>query len=641
MLRSLSIAFVACLRVFCADLTAIADNTSYNAGSQVRARLHPAATATALVRYSGEKAPVAIGIDLHGADYLPLWTIPWDARTGRYEVDLRTSEGVTITDAASFAVHRQFAKVTTVEFDKSFYTTGDSVNTRIVVRNLSNRRLDHLQLEFEPYTYPWITAAPDEPAPSKTVITSSLSLAPGEEKEFRTEKAAVAQAIKEPVFNYFSVVLRDAMHPTHIYDLATAPPAFTTPPGTPLPKQYPFLYLYPRLRDVSQSESYRNFYPPEFVSDMIAFDTRHTMFAVGAPLTFSYTVHVPRGGDAVLRARVLSSAGKDLQKPATPGPVDGTHTLKLDPIEPGLYTLEVSIESRDTTIASNRLEFAVSRLPKSILIFCAHQDDDTAHPGLIRAAVENAIPLHVVYFTSGDAGGCDRYYMHSCDAAHAMDFGEVRMEEARASLGHLGVAPENISFLGLPDGGLGQIWFEHPTPADPYLSVLLASDHAPYRDAAVPNLSFDLDSIVAATKQFIARYNPDTIVTGHLDERHIDHRVNNWIVVRAMQELLREGRISKETQLAVDVIYGAVPPPRAPYKYEKYVLQVSGEAAKLGQEASWYYQSQDGNHQQAAIVDYKKLPREEPYPHFRIVDWQEHQGWNTPAGYSMATQKNR
>lgn len=164
MLRSLSIAFVACLRVFCADLTAIADNTSYNAGSQVRARLHPAATATALVRYSGEKAPVAIGIDLHGADYLPLWTIPWDARTGRYEVDLRTSEGVTITDAASFAVHRQFAKVTTVEFDKSFYTTGDSVNTRIVVRNLSNRRLDHLQLEFEPYTYPWITAAPDEPA---------------------------------------------------------------------------------------------------------------------------------------------------------------------------------------------------------------------------------------------------------------------------------------------------------------------------------------------------------------------------------------------------------------------------------------------------------------------------------------------
>jgi LmbE family N-acetylglucosaminyl deacetylase len=222
-----------------------------------------------------------------------------------------------------------------------------------------------------------------------------------------------------------------------------------------------------------------------------------------------------------------------------------------------------------------------------------------------------------------------------------MDFGEVRMEEARASLGHLGVAPENIFFLGLPDGGLGQIWSEHPTPADPYLSVLLASDHAPYRNAAAPNLSFDLESVVAATKQFIVRYNPAMIVTGHPDERHIDHRVNNWIVVRAMQELLREGRISKDTQLAVDVIYGAVPPPRAPYKYEKYVLNVSGEAAKLGQEASWYYQSQDGNHQQAAIAGYEKLPREEPYPHFRILDWPEHPGWNASSGHQEAAPDHR
>jgi hypothetical protein len=76
----------------------------------------------------------------------------------------------------------------------------------------------------------------------------------------------------------------------------------------------------------------------------------------------------------------------------------------------------------------------VNTLPKSILIFCAHEDDDTAHPDIIRAAVENDIPLHVVYFTSGDVGGCDRYYMHSCDPERAMDFEEVRMNEVPASL---------------------------------------------------------------------------------------------------------------------------------------------------------------------------------------------------------------
>jgi len=78
----------------------------------------------------------------------------------------------------------------------------------------------------------------------------------------------------------------------------------------------------------------------------------------------------------------------------------------------------------------------------------------------------------------------------------------------------------------------------------------------------------------------------------------------------------------------VDQVYGPTAGIHAPYKYEKYVLHVSGEAAKLGQEALWYYQSQDGNHQQAEIVDYSKLPREEPYPHYRILDWQDHEGWN-------------
>lgn len=118
------------------------------------------------------------------------------------------------------------------------------------------------------------------------------------------------------------------------------------------------------------------------------------------------------------------------------------------------------------------------------------------------------------------------------------------------------------------------------------------------------------------------------VITGHPDERHVDHRTNNWIVVKAMQELLRDGKLSRNTQLIVDVAYGSVRAAHAPYKYEKYTLYVSGEAARLGEEALWYYQSQDGNHQQADLIDYDKLPREEPYPHFRILDWQDHEGWN-------------
>ena len=621
------LSLLACLPALAAGVTAITDNTSYNAGSVVRIRLQPAANITASIRYAGEEKPVAAGILLYGSDYVDLWTIPWDARTGRYEVDLAPTSGPAIRAATSFAVHRQFAKITTVELDKTFYNSGDTVNPYIVVRNLSNRTLDHLQLEFEPYTYPWIAPAPDEPPMWKTVITDSLTLGPGQHKEFRVEKAAVVQAEKEPVSIYYSVVIRDHLHPDRIYDLAFAPPAFTTPPNTPLPKQYPFLYLYQHLRDVPKSEAYRHFYPPPFVSDLIKFDTSHTMFPTGVPTNITYTVAPPPGATSI-QTRVLDADGKQLAGRTPTGPLPGPHTETLASMPPGRYTFEVALLNTGVTVAQNRIEFAVNRLPKSILVFAAHEDDDTAHPGIIRAAVESNIPIHFVYFTSGDAGGCDRFYMHSCDAARAMDFGEVRMEEARTSLGHLGVPRDNIFFLGLPDGGMEQIWYDHLKPADPYLSVLLASDHAPYRDVANPNLPYARESVVAAAKDFIARYRPELIITGHPDERHVDHRTNNWIVVEAMQELLRDGRSSRDTQLIVDVAYGAAPGRRAPYHYEKSILNVSGEAARLGQEALWYYQSQDGNHQQANIVGYDKLPREEPYPHFRILDWQDHAGWN-------------
>src|SRR5579884_2755957 len=598
-----------------ASVRAVTDNTNYNAGSEVRVRLSPGATATASVRYAGEDKPLISGVKLSGPDYAPLWTIPWDARTGRYEIDLTTAEGAAIRDAGSFAVHRQLAKVIAADLDKTFYTAGDPVNPHITVRNLSNRTLNNLRVEFEAYTYPWIAPEPDQPPAWKTIVADKLTLRPGEERDFHTMKAAVVQADKEPVDIYFSAVIRDSTDQDRIYDLAFFLPAFTVPVGKPLPKQYPFLYLYNHLRDVPKSESYRHFYPPQFVSDVIQFDTEHTMFPVGVAPVLKFTARAP-----VSTARVLTGDGHELQNVIESR---SQQEVRVKPLDPGLYTLELAADHG----VRDRLEFAVNKLPRSILIFCAHEDDDTAHPALIRAAVENNIPIHFVYFTSGDAGGCDRYYMHSCDAARAMDFGEVRMEEARASLGHLGVPRENIFFLGMPDGGLEQIWF-HPQSDHPYLSVLAASDHSPFRDAAIPNLPYARDAAVAAAKQFITRFNPEMIVTGHPDERHVDHRTNNWIVVKAMQELLREGKLSRDTQLVVDVVYGAMPGRHAPYRYEKYVLHVSGEAAKLGQEALWYYQSQDGNHQQAEIIDYSKLPREEPWPHFGILDWQEHEGWN-------------
>lgn len=638
---------LACLPCFGASASALAtDQTNYNVGAPVSVRFDPAAEGVISVRYAGESAPVVSAVHISGAEYQLLWTIPASARTGRYVIDVRLASGKTIAGLASFAVHQQLAKVIAFELDKTFYTAGDAVDPRITVQNISDRPLQHLQVEFEAYTYPWIAPAADEPPAWKTVADSSLSLGPGEIKEFRLRHAAVVRAGADETYVYFSAVIRDGLQQDRIYDLAFALPAITAPLSKHATNSYPFLYLYRTLKDVPQSESYRQFYPPEYVSNVIRFDTAHTMFPA-SPATlpsFSFRVApVPGVQAASVIYRVLDRKGKVAKDGRIEGTAAGEHRLVLGgqgaAWAPGAYTLEVSVvTAQRVAVASNRLDFAVNTMPKSILVFCAHQDDDTAHPEIIRAAVENHIPIHFVYFTSGDAGGCDRYFMHSCDASRAMEFGEVRMNEARASLGHLGVPEGDIHFLGLPDGGMEQIWKNHLTQVRPYLSVLLASEYAPYPDVEVPNLPYARDAVLEATRRFIERYRPDMIITGHPDERHVDHRTNNWFVVKAMRELVKEGKLPAETQLVVDAVYGPGPQKHAPYRYEKFQFYMSGEATKLGQEATWYYQSQDGNHQQAVIVPYRKFVREAPephygiynppYPHFRILDWQDHAGWN-------------
>ncbi|MGH9582638.1 MAG: PIG-L family deacetylase [Bryobacteraceae bacterium] len=613
------------------SISVITDNTSYDAGATVSLKVEPPAAGIVSIRYAGERTPVAGGARASGSGYQAIWDIPENARTGRYEVDFTPAGGQPERAAASFAVYRKLLRIVSVDLDKAFYTSGDPIDATSTVRNLSSHVLHDVQIDFEPYNYPWVVPASDESRIWRHIVARGLEMAPHEEKAFHARDIATADAPKEPIGDYFSVVARDTKHPDQIYDLAFALPAWARPPNMLLPKQYPFLYLYWHLRDVPKSEAYREFYPPQFVSSAIRFDKRHTMFAAHAAPSLSFTVTRGSGSPAAssVRIQLLDSAGKEVARQEIFGAIAGTHTIPFPAQPPGLYLAQVTlVSSSGVTMEHNRIQLAVNDLPKSILVFGAHEDDETAHPGLIRAAVENHIPIHFVYFTSGEAGGCDRFFMHSCGPARALDFGEVRMDEARASLGHLGVPARNLFFLGLPDGGLGHIWYEHRHADHPYLSVLLATEHAPYRNAAIPNLPYSLDAVVSTTKHFIEEFHPALIVTGHPDERHVDHRTGNWIVVKAMQELLHEGHLSRKTQLIVDVSYGPVPGRHAPYHYQKAHLFVSGEAAKLGQEAAWYYESQDGNHQQARITDFAQLPHQEPYPHYRILDWFAHEGWN-------------
>lgn len=653
-----------------APAQAVTDNISYNVGETVRLRVvlpHPASAErpasggvetpvdlTATIRYAGESEPLLRDLPLassfvaskadYTTDYREVWQVPYAAKTGRYEVDLTARRAKSpqviwnLPHAAAFTVHRKLLKIDRIELDRTFYTSGDPIGCRVAVSNLSNRRLDGLRVEFSERYWPWIAQSSARAGVDVVTLQEKLVVQPRATAEFGSARAALAKAVKQPAVQQYAVVVWDQAR-QNVYDIAFSPLVFIHPPAADSSKPYPLQYVYPELGAVDTS-SYRQFVRPEFNSAAIQFDRSHTMFASGSEASVKFSLVNPtdepwRGVTIGASLRSLGSAGFasnlvaekiDLAPRVSPLEQETKFILPSD----GGGNFRVVVEVRSPSgqlLASSSLELGVNPLPKSILIFCAHEDDEMAHAGIIRAAVENHIPLHVVYFTSGDAGSCDRYYQHSCGPAEALNFGGLRMEEARAALGHLGVPRENVHFLGLPDGGSGEIWYKHLEPSEPYLSVLLASDHAPYAGLLRPNLPYARKSVVEAIKEFIRKLQPEVVYTAHPpNPGHIDHIVTGYLVVQALHELRREGVISPCLEVRVDRVYDPQAQPPTPYHYAPKVLHVSGEVMARAQEAGWFYQSQGGNRAEGNLQTFSQLPRTQAYR--QILDWKEHEGWN-------------
>lgn len=639
-----------------ASLQAVTDRITYIAGDQVRLRIiFPSARAEQppvrylfTLRYAGEAKAVTNGFVPSSAEgsspgYRMLWKSPLDARAGRYEIDLRVQDARSqviqdLPRICSFVIHRQVIQIVSAEVTEPYYTSGDTIGCSVKIENLTGRTLPALRLEFSERYWPWIVQQKERVGGEIANLQNAFTLKPHQRIAINPSRCAVAKNVDQPTIKQYAAVVWDHDR-KNVYAIAFTPLVFVNPPGVVAPRPYPSQYLYPSLDKVN-TLSYRQFHPEPFAAGAIQYDTHHTLFASGGTATVRFSLANPTDEtwrQVTVRARLLGPDGKEQANQVVTERVDlNPHGAKLTqevkfplpPVESGLFHAWVEItDDSGRVIAARGVELGVNPLPKSAMVFCAHEDDDGTQMGFIRSLVENQIPLHLVYYTSGDAGACDRYFQHSCGPAEALTFGAIRMQEARAAMGHLGVPPEDIFFLGLPDGGTGKIWYEHPHSGAPYLAVLLASDHAPYEGLFRPNLPFARDAVVEATEEIIRKFHPEVIFTVHPPaEGHIDHIVNNFFVVKALQTLLRAGFISPDTEVRVDQIFDPKSHPATPYQYEDHEFYVSGEAMALAQEAGWFYQSQGGNREQGNLRTWTQLQRSERYR--KVLDWKDHQGWN-------------
>ena len=594
------------------------------------------------------------------------WPIPPQAPTGLYTLSLHVDDridhvaGVT-KKVHGFVVYKKLVRISRVTLDRTIYNVGDPIKCEVSVENLSDTDLKGLRLEFSNANYPWISlysqGGHENPdlairlmrdhldIPAGTAVTIPMIAAgtatflQGKQRDVMGAGFAVRnQKVPPPEVDTYTVALWNADR-TRLYDMQFTPQAIVRSWDHDLPKPYSnnFLHPYNSLIDFTK---YREFYAPGQTSAAIHLDHSHTLYRPGDTVKIAATLKNPWGeawSGVSLQARITDSRGREAYTGTLASGIDlpagASKEVSADAwsipanASPGTYNVELTLSGSGIKYdARATADIAINELPASLLLICAHEDDEGAYAGLMRAAVESKIPVHLLTLTAGDVGACERYFDKACGPNEAREFGTVRLEETAEVLEHLGISRENFIDLGLPDGGSGAIWFEHKDSSNPFLSIYLACDHAPYENVYRPNLPFARDAVVEAIRQIIGNLHPAMIALTGPDERHVDHRTANWFAIKACQELLKAKGIDPQTIVLADQVYGSGGFKPAPYKYENYVVHLSGEASALAQEASWIYQSQDGNLAEGNKRTLAELPREEK--HLRIMDWQEHEGWN-------------
>ncbi len=662
-------------------------DTGYNLGSEatIRATINGFSgdpkrfVVFADISYLGTTAVSSTQLDLRGVESMGGasgaifeggWLIPAEAPTGVYSVTLRVEDRTAHKIVArqrirGFGAYKRLIRIARTALDQTFYTVGQPIQCEVVLENLGDEEARNLRVEFSNANYPWISLFSKDSAPRSDrqypdlaikVLREQLTIPPrrqitipmtpaGRAVFLQGQQVAVMGAggparhaqLPPPEVDGYTVAVWNADR-TELYDMQFTAPAIVRAAERNRPTPYGRNFTHAYNSDID-FKKYREFYPPGMLSTAIQLDRSRTLYRPGDTVRVKAVVknlEAAEWKDAALIAEFTGATGQAAQtKTLASWPrlsagesqaVDSEAWNLPSGLAGGTYQLKLALRSPDgRTLGATASDIAVNPLPASLMIFNAHEDDETAYGGLIQAAVEAGIPVRVVFFTGGDVGACERYYSMPCGPNEAREFGMVRMEESADALAHLGVPREHLIFLGLPDGGSGAIWFQHIAASKPYRSVYLATDHAPYENVLKPNLPFARDPVIEVTKQLIADFHPEMIALTHPDERHVDHRTANWFVIKACQELLRAKRIDPNTIVLANVSYGAGGYKPAPYKYEKFTLYLSGEAAARRQEMLWLYQSQDGNLAEGMRERLAELPREEH--HLRIVDWQDHGGW--------------
>ncbi len=180
-----------------------------------------------------------------------------------------------------------------------------------------------------------------------------------------------------------------------------------------------------------------------------------------------------------------------------------------------------------------------------ILVLAPHPDDETiAAGGLIQEALALDVPVRVCFFTMGDNNELAflitrKHPVLMPSAVRSM--GLTRQNEALAATAQLGVASNDVVFLGYPDFGTLDIWNHHWRTVPPFRSMLTRVTAVPYERALTPGSAYAGEDILDDLMEVIRDFNPTHIALSHPADHNVDHRALYLFTRVALWNLAPEG----------------------------------------------------------------------------------------------------
>ncbi|HEX4497934.1 MAG TPA: PIG-L family deacetylase, partial [Thermoanaerobaculia bacterium] len=162
-----------------------------------------------------------------------------------------------------------------------------------------------------------------------------------------------------------------------------------------------------------------------------------------------------------------------------------------------------------------------------ILVLAPHPDDEVLGAGgVLREAVRRGLPVRVVFLTHGDSNEWSFLAYRKrpvLTPSGALAMGAVRHQEALEAAKVLGVAAQDLRFLGYPDYGTLDIWRSHWGSQAPARGRLTRARAVPYSNAFRPGAPYKGEAILADLETILKDFRPTQIFVSHPADHHPDH----------------------------------------------------------------------------------------------------------------------